>query len=69
MAILNPINGRFGLWDSGLVYASNIYTVIFRSLKWIFGFWPCTSAGAGLPKLLLTKENCPKEMLTRGRQF
>jgi hypothetical protein len=46
-----------------------IYIIFRRGLNGFLGFGHGTSAGAGFPKLLLTKENCQKEILTRGRQF
>jgi hypothetical protein len=46
-----------------------IYIIFRRSLNRFLGFGHGTSAGAGLPKQLLTKENCQKGILSRGRQF
>jgi hypothetical protein len=43
-----------------------IYIIFRRSLNRFLGFGHGTSAGAGLPKQLLTKENCQKENFIKG---
>jgi hypothetical protein len=43
-----------------------IYIIFTRSLNGFLGFGHGTSAGAGLPKLLKTKENCQKRNFNKG---